>query len=248
MSPRVRLVLLCIAGLVLCIALSHMIPAMPRFGEPVATRYADAVNEIGPRSRHVSNEVSAVNFDFRGIDTLGEEYMLLGAVTGAVLLLRGSRGERSRDAPHPGRTTEPRSDAVVLLSRLLGPLILLFGFYVALHATVTPGGGFQGGVIAASGLLLVYVGDGYVTWRALVQSKVLDVLEGAGALIFALAALVPMFLGEAALTNILPLGTLGTIDSGGLMLVENVGVFLAVGSGFAQLFIEFLEETREVAS
>ena len=40
------------------------------------------------------------------------------------------------------------------------PLIVLFGMYVGLHAMTTPGGGFQGGVIIASGLLLVLSGPG----------------------------------------------------------------------------------------
>ena len=36
----------------------------------------------------------------------------------------------------------------------------------------------------------------------------------------------------------------GMLVSGGLMLVENLGVALAVAGGFTQLFLEFMEETR----
>ena len=246
MTPRGRTVLLAVAGLVLLLPVARVVRALPAFGAPTATRYADAVNALGPAARRVANEVSAVNFDFRGFDTLGEEFMLLSAVTGAVLLLRGGRGEDLTDKAGrlEGRPHEPRSDAVILMSRLLGPLILLFGLYVALHVTVTPGGGFQGGVIAASGLLLIYLGEGYVVWRKLVRSKVMDAIEGGGALLFALAALAPVALGLPVLQNILPLGTFKDYLSGGLMLVENAGVFFAVAGGFGQLFMEFLEETR----
>ena len=38
--------------------------------------------------------MSAVNFDYRSFDTLGEEFMLVCAVTGVVVVLRGNRGEQ----------------------------------------------------------------------------------------------------------------------------------------------------------
>src|SRR4051794_36246012 len=43
---------------------------MPSFGDHPLP-YGDAINEGAPRDRHVSNAVSAVNFDYRGFDTLG---------------------------------------------------------------------------------------------------------------------------------------------------------------------------------
>ena len=250
MTPRARTALLAVAGLALLVPAARVMLALPGFGSPTATGYADAVNALGPAARQVANQVSAVNFDFRGFDTLGEEFMLLCAVTGAVLLLRGGRGEdlTVKAGRLEGRPHEPRSDAVILASRLLGPLTLLFGLYVGLHVTVTPGGGFQGGVIAASGLLLIYLGEGYTVWRKLVRSKVMDAIEGGGALLFGLAALAPVALGLPVLQNILPYGTFKGMMSGGLMLVENAGVFFAVTGGFAQLFIEFLEETRAAKS
>jgi multicomponent Na+:H+ antiporter subunit B len=44
----------------------------------------------------------------------------------------------------------------------------------------------------------------------------------------------------------LPLGTLKDVFSGGLMLVENAGVALAVTGSFLLVFLEFLEETRTI--
>ena len=80
---------------------------MPAFGaHPIP--YGDSINRLGPAERHVTNMVSAVNFDVRGFDTLGEEIMLMTAVTGdrgaaARLARRGDDGE-TRDRPgsaHP---------------------------------------------------------------------------------------------------------------------------------------------------
>lgn len=138
---------------------------------------------------------------YRGFDTLGEEFMLLCAVTGAVLLLRGASGEDLSAEPGDveGRETAAHSDPTALLCRVVALLAIVFGLHVALHATVTPGGGFQRGVIVASGLLLLYLGEGYRGWRRLVPSRLFDAFEGGGAALFAGAGLVPMLPGRSFL-------------------------------------------------
>jgi len=244
MTPRVRIAVFALAVLCLLPAFAHVAWHMPPFGaHPLP--YGDAINAAGTRERHVTNMISAVNFDYRGFDTLGEEFMLLCAVTGTSILLRGNRGERV-DAPQqvPGRPIRDRSDGVVLIARLIGPVTILFGLYVILHAMTTPGGGFQGGVIVASGTLLVFLGEGYRGWRRLMRSKLLDGCEGLGATLYALCGFASMLAGLPFLQNMLPLGEVKDLFSGGLMLLENLGVGMAVAGGFAVLFLEFLEETR----
>lgn len=244
-APIWRLALFVAAVLCLFPAVVHVALHMPRFGaHPLP--YGEAINRIAPGERHVTNMVSAVNFDYRGFDTLGEEFMLLCAVTGASVLLRGQRGEQfgARPGRVEGRPILPRSDGVALISRLFGPLTLLFGFYVALHAMTTPGGGFQGGTIMASGLLLIYAGEGYRGWRRLIHAHTMDTVEGLGAVLFALCGFASLAAGAPFLANVLPLGTPRDLFSGGLMLAENAGVALAVLGGFTVLLVEFLEETR----
>ncbi|HEY1794696.1 MAG TPA: MnhB domain-containing protein [Stellaceae bacterium] len=239
-----RLVLAALGCLGLLPAVWKIASALPPFGYPTGP-YGPAVNRLGPSLRHVANMISAVNFDFRGLDTLGEELMLVAAVTGAVLLLRGIRGQDLGARPATaGRPLVQRAESTVLISRLLGPVALLFGYYMAMHGMTTPGGGFQGGVALASGLLLLYMGEGYRPWRRLMRSPILAAAEGGGALVFALAGFLPMVEGKAFMENVLPLGTIRDVFSGGLMLIENGGVGLAVAGGFAMLFLEFLEETR----
>ena len=245
MTPRWRLLLLALAAVVLIPAVAHIAVALPAFGAPTSA-YGQAVNALLPELRHVTNMVAAVNFDVRGIDTLGEECMLLCAVTGATVLLRGARGEQSRDRAGrvPGRPLLPRAEATTLVCRVAADITLLFGLYVALHGMTTPGGGFQGGVIAASGLLLLYLGEGYAPWRALMRAPVLALMEGGGALLFVLCALGPLLAGDAALQNVLPLGTLKDLYSGGLMGIVNAAVAVSVTGSFGLLLVEFLEETR----
>lgn len=245
MSPRVRVAMFALAVLCLLPAFAHVALHMPAFGSHPLP-YGDAINAAGTAERHVTNMISAVNFDYRGFDTLGEEFMLLCAVTGTTVLLRGYRGERSeRPQQVTGRLIQARSDALVLISRMLGVVTILFGFYVAVHAMTTPGGGFQGGVIIASGTLLVFLGEGYRGWRQVMRSEWLDGCEGAGATLYALCGFASMIMGLPFLQNMLPYGRIKDLFSGGLMLIENLGVGMAVAGGFAVLFLEFLEETRQ---
>jgi multicomponent Na+:H+ antiporter subunit B len=245
MSPRIRLAVFLLAALCVLPAVAHVALHMPRFGDH-ALPYGEAINAAATQERHVTNMVSAVNFDYRGFDTLGEEFMLVCAVTGATVLLRGSRGEQLSARPGivKGRPVHGRSDAVVLACRMFGALTLLFGIYVALHAMTTPGGGFQGGVIIASSAMLIFLGEGYRGWRKLMRSAFLDACEGGGATLYALCGFASMAAGAPFLHNILPLGTPRDVFSGGLMVIENAGVGFAVAGGFGMLFLEFMEETR----
>jgi multicomponent Na+:H+ antiporter subunit B len=247
MNPRLRVLLFVLAQLCLLPAIWKVARALPAFGMP-GEIYGRSVNALGPPLRHISNMVSAVNFDFRGLDTVGEEYMLLCAVTGTVMLLRGIRGEDhgAKAGRLPGHPVVHRAESTILIARVFAPLILLFGLYMVLHATVTPGGGFQGGVIIASALLLLYLGEGYASWRRLMPSHVFDAMEGGGSLLFLLCGIGSMAAGGAFMENVLPLGSFKDVFSGGLIVIENAGVGIAVVGAFAMLFVEFMEETRAV--
>lgn len=245
MTQRWRLALLIPALIVLAIATGHVILTLPAFGHPWS-QYGATVDALAPALRNVSNMVSAVNFDIRSIDTLGEESMLICAVTATVVLLRGRRGEdiAERAGHLPGREWLERTDATVLVCRLMATVLFLFGLSIILHGTVTPGGGFQGGAIVASGFVLIYLGEGYSVWRRLLHSEVLVAVEGFGGLAFVLAAAIPLAFGYAAAQNVLPLGSWKDLYSGGLMVIVNLAIGAAVVGSFGVLLLEFMEETR----
>lgn len=245
MNGSARLVVAAAAAIAIAVGAAAVIRALPPFGaHPLP--YGDAINRSAVTERHVTNMVTAVNFDYRAIDTLGEESMLVAAVTGVLVLLRGRRGERVSDAPAEadGRAVPQRSDAVTLAGRFFAPVLLAYGMYVTLHAQLTPGGGFQGGVILASSTLLLYLGESYRTWKRSMNAHVIDAIEAGGALAFVLSGIGPMLVGARFLENVLPLGRTKALLSGGLILIENDAVALAVAAGFILLFLEFLEETR----
>lgn len=51
-----------------------------------------------------------------------------------------------------------RTQLLDVISRKLAPFVMLFGFYLIAYAYRSPGGGFQGGVVIASGVILLALG------------------------------------------------------------------------------------------
>lgn len=198
--------------------------------------YGTTVNHVAVAQRHVSNIVAGVVFDYRGLDTLGEEFMLFAAVMGVALLLREARdeGERPEDAV--------RSDALGAVGLMLvGPAIVV-GLYVVAHGYLTPGGGFQGGIATASGLALLYAAGRYSSYRAASPRTLVDLSEGVGAGAYAAVGVAALVAGGAFLENVVRLGTTGTLASGGTIPILNAASGLEVTAALVLLFHEFLEE------
>jgi multicomponent Na+:H+ antiporter subunit B len=189
-------------------------------------------------AHHTANVVSSVNFDQRGLDTLGEETILLASVIGATVLLRPSR-EESEQRPRPtGRTL----DATRLLGYLLLPVTLIIGFDVVAHGHVTPGGGFQGGVVLATGLHLLYLSGSYPALDRLRPLEIYDLGEALGAGAFAALGLAGIAVAGSFLANIIPTGTFGQLLSSGTVPVLNGAVGVEVACGVVVLLAQFFEQ------
>jgi multicomponent Na+:H+ antiporter subunit B len=194
--------------------------------------YGQLLNHIAVPQRHTSNVVTAIVFDYRGFDTMGEEFILFAAVTGVVLLLRGDE---------QGKDTDVQSIALRRLGPALGAFVALVGLWLAAFGLVTPGGGFQGGVVIAAGLVVLYLTVGYTSWHRLANEKVVDPLEGLGAGTYVAVGLAALIAGSPFLHNLLGPGTTGTLFSGGSMSLLNWAVALEVAAANVTLYSEFLQ-------
>jgi multicomponent Na+:H+ antiporter subunit B len=97
-------------------------------------------------------------------------------------------------------------------------------------------------VVLAAGLALIYLGARYRAFAAASPLGVLDAAEGLVATAYVATGVSALAVGGAFLLNVLPLGTSGTLASGGTIPVLNAAAGLEVAAGFALLFREFLEE------
>jgi multicomponent Na+:H+ antiporter subunit B len=209
--------------------------------------YGDAVNSLTVPQRHITDAVTAVNFDVRGFDTLGEEFILFAAVMGVVLLMRRQKDEPTGD--HEDKARHRRvphvSDAIRVTSLLLVAPTVLFGFYIVAHGTVSPGGGFQGGVILSTAPLLIYLASGYRKFSQVVDLRLVAISEAIGAAVYILIGGACVLLGGLFLQNLLPSGENGTIISGGTVSFINLGVGAEVSGGIVLTLLIYLEELME---
>jgi multicomponent Na+:H+ antiporter subunit B len=210
--------------------------------------YGIEINERAVPERKAVNVVNTVTFDYRGIDTVGEELILFASAIGVALLLRHVREEEEHSpADHVSERALPLTSDAVRIAALgsIGPTVLL-GLYVALHGHLSPGGGFQGGVVLATAPLFLYLAGRYLIFRTLNPVSLLDLGEGLGAGGFITIGVLGLIAGSAFLENFLPLGTARELLSGGTLLPINATVALAVAAGVVLIVFEFLEQTLVV--
>jgi len=215
------------------------VAGLPDFGDYQGP-YGFVLNRIAVPQRHITNVVAATVFDYRGFDTLGEEFILFAAVVGVVLLLRTE--ERNRRQLPEEDTDSVGSDAVRVVGVLMVGVTVLVALWLAAFGYVTPGGGFQGGVALAAGLLLVYLASSYRSYRRMARDEIVDPIEGTGAGGYVVVGLAALISGLPFLRNLLGPGESGPLLSGGSVAFLNWASALEVAAANLLLFSEFLEE------
>ncbi len=167
-----------------------------------------------PETLHTANSVTAIVVNFRGFDTLGEVTVLFLAATGLASILYRRKEDEEEEGGHlPVRVKLKSSTLVRTGAKILFPLILLLGIYVFVHGHLTPGGGFQGGAIIATGFLLMFI-----TYKRFnVNHKIMVWLESLSGLAFVLIGLYGLVAYGSFLQNIPWTGRLNDLISGGLI-------------------------------
>lgn len=123
--------------------------------------------------------------------------------------------------------------------RVMIPFIQLFGLYVIAHGHVSPGGGFQGGVVLGASFILMAIAFDLKTSLRFFSIRANAVMAASGVFIYTgtgvlCALLGGLFLDYSAMDVLLALGPVEW-RSMGVFIVE-LGVGLAVTSIMASLF------------
>lgn len=181
-----------------------------------------------------ANIVTAVIVTFRGLDTLGEVTVLFLTAAIVALVLSGeTAGVRPRHWPV--------GELLQTGTRLLVPLIVLFGAYVFINGHLTPGGGFQGGAILASAVLLILLAEPSRRFG----HKLISRVESVSGLFYVAIGVLGLLLAGGFLDNrILPLGAFGALLSAGGIPLIYVLIGLKVGAEFSSIMAN-LSETED---
>ncbi|HEX3921341.1 MAG TPA: MnhB domain-containing protein [Streptosporangiaceae bacterium] len=216
------------------------LPGFGRYPGP----YGDIINRIAVGQTNATGVVSAVNFEYRGFDTVGEEFILFIAAAGVATVLR-RRDERDRPASDEAtdRHGPPTSGAVRQVALILTGPTLVMGWYLASHAQTSPSGGFQGGVVLATAFILIYLAGQFLAFERLSPVDVTDAVEAVGAGGFAAVGVAAVVMGLPYLANFLPLGTTpGAVSSSGTIALISFFVGLEVAAAFVLIVSELLDQ------
>ena len=217
---------------------SQDLPAFGSADSPIQTHpitdvyLVESQEDIG-----IPNVVTEVLASYRGLDTLGELIVVFTAGL-TVLSLLGTLAP-PEDCKPPGRFHLTDYRVIRIVSGLLMPFILLFALYVLFHGDYGPGGGFQAGVIFASGFVLYGLVFGLDRAQQVVPPRVLWLLVSLGPLVYAGVGVTTMLLGGTFLDY--DMLNQGHPESGqhlGILVVETA-IGLTVAAVMMTIFFGF---------
>lgn len=183
---------------------------------------------------NTQNVVTSVVVTYRGLDTLGEVTVLFLATAGVGFLLSKRKksdktiSSKSRDASEIFKTS----------TNFLFPLIVLFGVYIFVHGHLTPGGGFQGGVLIASAFVMIMLSE-----KAYKLNKLmLHITESLSGAFYVIIGALGLFLAKGFLDpSFIPLGKYGMLFSAGAVPLIYSFIGLKVGSELTNI-LGYLKE------
>ncbi|MFO7748624.1 MAG: Na(+)/H(+) antiporter subunit B [Desulfobacteraceae bacterium] len=248
---KTALLIVCLCGGLLLTATADF-PDWGYPSSPASTHLSNHYIEKTMEETNVPNLVTAVLADYRSFDTMFETAVVFCAGLACLLLLRNSNHKKDRFYRHvptgvilrfnKNSTREPRGrefenmdahwvpDDLIIMTvcRILIPFIQIYALYVVAHGDFSPGGGFQGGVIFGSSLILLAISYNLRTALKRTTEKVLGILSAAGVLFYVGIGLLCMVLGG----NFLDYGKLAKVlpvDPGHIRALGMLGVEIGVG-------------------
>jgi multicomponent Na+:H+ antiporter subunit A len=199
-----------------------------------APRLREYFAGFGPTLGHGRNIVNVILVDFRAFDTLAEITVLATAAIGVRALL----GLAAHDPGGGGSVPAVTSPIFRTAARLLMPLLLLFSVFLLLRGHNEPGGGFVGGLVAASAFALYGIAFGVKRARQALLVEPLTLL-GAGLLIALVSGVPAVLRGEPFLTAWWASGPVAV----GTPALFDAGVFLIVGGVVLMMIFSLAEES-----
>jgi multicomponent Na+:H+ antiporter subunit B len=189
---------------------------------PLAQGYLRLV----PQELNAPNVITGILLTYRGFDTLGEVAVLFMVAAGVGLVLgAGIKRRESSDAAE----SEPATQSTELVqngARILFPLISVFAAYIIMNGHLSAGGGFQGGAVIASGVLLLLLARPDYA----IDLGLLSATESIAGVLFVLVGVAGLMFAGGFLDNrVLPLGQFGAFFSAGAIPVISVLLGVKVG-------------------
>jgi multicomponent Na+:H+ antiporter subunit B len=195
---------------------------------------AEGYVKSGPLEVGAPNVITGILLTFRGFDTLGEVAVLFMVAAGVGLVLGGRKQDDSAAVDAVDRT--PTSELVRNGADVLLPLIFVFAAYIIMNGHLSAGGGFQGGAVVASAVMLLLL----AMPASRLDHSVLSFVESLAGVLFVLVGVAGLIFAGGFLDNrVLPLGQFGAFFSAGAIPVISLLLGIKVGAELSVIIDRF---------
>lgn len=135
-----------------------------------------------------------------------------------------------------------KTDILDLVSRKLSPFMFLFGFYLLTYGHISPGGGFQGGVVIASGVILLAVSRGVESAELLFSSFRLSLGEAVSFALLLAAGIAGIAAGAGFLGNPFATRQATAVPQASMLLLLNFLIGIKVAAGVSLICLRLFRE------
>ena len=227
---RVVAIVFCV---LLAAAMLFTISYLPKVGDPDTPANSSVVSEryieSGLQETGATNIVTGMILTYRAFDTFGETNVLFIATVCVMVLLMLDEKILEKLDKTSDRIYEPDYDPILTLAaKVLCPIILLFGIYIVLNGQLSPGGGFSGGAILGAAMILYNAAMGFGKTQRFFNENIYKVAKITALCMYGLIGTYFYITGANGIDNMIPLGTVGAILSGGIILPIDIAVGIEV--------------------
>ena len=242
-------VLTCLVIVCLLLATVAELPPFGHERNPANNEVIRRYVEHGGHETGAQNIVAGLILDYRAFDTFGESAVLFTAAVSVLMLLGASRRNKFNDENSLKSETisknflqrGPPEPILKGIASLSIPVILMMGCVVVINGHLSPGGGFSGGAILSTALILAANAYGFIKVHEFFNERTFIISSSTALMIYALSKGYSFFTGANHLHSIIPKGTIGNILSAGLILPLNICVGLIVAGTLYAFYALFSE-------
>ena len=229
-SHRLYVALVAVLCVVLFTVLLLAAANLPAYGDaeaPTNNEVSERYVNQGVEETGALNAVAGMMLDYRAFNTLGESFVLFAALCVVTVLM--TRGRRKHPLPSETDYADYYADPIVhTMCKVIIPVILVFGVYVLVNGHLSPGGGFSGGAILSSALIIYAMVWGDERAHGAIRESTVRRTAALALGLYAVSKTCSFYMAANGLTGVASPGVPGRIFSAGLILPLNVAVGLVV--------------------
>lgn len=205
---------------------------LPKLGtqdRPTNNEVMQVYIENGIEDTGAINFVTGMILNYRAFDTFGETCVLFVATTAVMVLLMRKEEEIRENKALNDRLYEPKNDSILkIIATVVTPVLFMFGIYIIFNGHLSPGGGFSGGAVLGSGMILYVSAFGFDKMQKFFNEHTYVVVKVTALVTYCLVISYYLILGANDIDNHISLGTPGMIFSAGIILWLNIFVGVEV--------------------